>query len=38
MGNILGFLTNAKIKAKLFLLLGISIGGLSCSPCFHSPP
>ena len=27
MGNILGFLTNAKIKAKLFLLLGVSIGG-----------
>ena len=27
MGNILGFLTNARIKAKLFLLLGVSIGG-----------
>src|SRR3989338_512444 len=27
MGNILGFLTNPRIKAKLVLLLGVSIGG-----------
>ena len=27
MGNMMGFLTNARIKAKLFLLLGVSIAG-----------